>query len=584
MQISARSCLAAGISLTTATAIAITPIAATANDRTVTVRSVTVSDIQLTVTPGEVREFFRNLQTQLTEINATVAEAAKIPGQTVVEALHSAIALNDQFYDTLISSTDNLTLQALFQTLQLSGDNGLGSLAAAVSEANNAIVFSGRDLADILGAIVTGGLANVVAAVVRVANDPLSFYNWARVPEAFVASTTLVAGDLTQGVRTVGNLGLDLTFTGIDLVQTQINNAINSVRGLINVGAQATGSPLIQAVVAATQAVTIAPLQLGIILPLALSSEVLSGVKDGFNTALDGLAGTRGPDGEYVPGIIVTAGRALSLAIDAIGEDPLNVLSYTGAAGLLAKGGFDVFDKGVETTAAVARVPFEVGINMLDPDEFAPSLTNVIIRYNNQLAAAIAGVLEAVGLPENIVDLPLAFADQVNGVIRAGAGAAVGGLNAAIDVIDTGATFVVDVSNEIENVILGTGSEAEPEPTAPDPSPDAAVTLVDDTSEVDAPAKEIAAESISEEDGAEDEGAGEDDAPPTDEAQDDALSDDESAGDAESETTGSYTSSNGERRAEREAKKAEKAAEQDSTSDTAGDTGSEDEPAGSAAA
>lgn len=582
MQISARSCLAAGISLTTATAIALTPITAPANDRAITVPRVTVSDIQLTVTPGEVREFFRNLQAQLTEINAAVADAARIPGLTVVQALHSAIALNDQFYGTLISSTDNLTLQALFQTLQLSGDNGLGSLAAAINQANNTVVTSGRDLADILGAIVTGGLANVVAAVVRVANDPLSFYNWVRVPEAFVASTTLVIGDLAQGVRTVGNLGFDLTSTGIDLVQSEINTAINSVRDLIGIGAQATGSPLIQAVVAAAQAVTIAPLQLGIILPFALGSDILSGVQDGFNTVLDGLAGTRGPDGEYVPGIIVTAGRALSLALDAIGQDPLSVYSYTGAAGLLAKGGFDVFNQAVETTAAVARVPFEVGIDILDPDQFAPSLTNVIIRFNNQVAAAIAGVLQAVGLPEDIANLPLSFADQVNGVIRAGAGAAVSGLNAGIGAIDDSATFIVDVSHSIEDAILGTGSATEPEPTAPDasfePSPGTAALAVDETSEEDANAKDIAEEPVSEADSPVED---DDTALQVDAPADDDAADDDAAGDDGSEATDSYTSAHDDRRAERETKTA---AKQDSTSGPADDSGSDSEPAGSAAA
>lgn len=560
MQISARSCLAAGLSLTTATAVALTPITAPANDRTVTVPSVTISDIQLTVTPGEVREFFANLQAQLAEFNAAVAEAARIPGQTVVEALRSAIALNDQFFDTLVSSTDNLTLQALFQTLQLSGDNGLGSLAAAIGHANNAIVFSGRDLADLLGAIVNGGLANVVAAVVRVANDPLSFYEWVRVPAAVVASATLVTNDAAQSVRTVGHLGFELAHTGVELMEAQINNAINTVRGLINVGAQATGSPLIQAVVAAAQAITIAPLQLGAILPLALTGDVLGGLEDGFNAVFDGLVGTRsGPDGEYVPGIISIAGTALSLAIRAIGEDPLSVLSYTGAARLLTSGGFDVFNKSVDTAAAVSKVPFDLGINILDPDEQAPSLTNVIIRFNNQVAGAIAGLLQALGLPENVVNVPLALTSQVNDVIRAGAGAAVGGLNAAIDVIDNGATFIVDVSHSVENAILGTGSEAEPEPSAPEtssePSPIATASVVDDSFDDESSAEDTATEAVSDE-----EDAVEDETPAEDKTstEDDAPAGDDTAADQESENTGSYTSRNDDRRAQREAEKAEK--------------------------
>lgn len=578
MQISVRSCLAAGLSLTTATAIALTPVTAPANERAVP--SVTTADIQLTVTPGEVRDFFHNLQAQLVELNQAVADAARIPGRTVVDALHSAIALNDQFFDRLVGSTDNLTLQALFQTLQLSNDNGLGSLAAAINRANNEIVLSGRDLANLFDATVTSSLANVVAAVVRVANDPLSFYNWARVPSAVVATATLVGNNGGQSIRTVGNLGFELAQTGIELAEAQINNAINTVRGLINIGAQATGSPLIQAVVAAVQAITIGPLQLGIILPLALGNDVLGEVQNGFNTVFDGLVGNRGPDGEYVPGIIGIGGQALSLAIQAIGEDPLSVYSYTGAAGLLAQGGFDVFNKTVETTAAVARVPFDLAINILDPDEFAPSLTNVIIRFNNQVAAAIAGVLAAVGLPDDIATLPLTFADQVNGVIRAGAGAAVSGLNAGIGVIDDSATFIVDVSHSIENVILGTGSEAEPEPTAPEPSPErspiATASVVDDISEDEPSSEDSAAEEASGDETSAGADAPSEEETPAEDAPTDA--------DDESEKKASYTSRNDDRRAEREATKAEKAETPDSGSDSGDNSGSDSEPADSAAA
>jgi hypothetical protein len=565
MQISARSCLAAGISLTTATAIALAPIAVPANERAVTVPSVTVSDIQLTVTPGEVTAFFLDLQEHLAEFNAAVAQAAIIPGQTVVEALHSAIALNDQLFDTLVSSTDNLTLQALFQTLQLAGDNGLGALAAAVGNANDTVVVSTTEIADLLGAIVNGSLANALAAVVRVVNDPLVFSNYARALAAGVASGTLVANNGGRVIRNVGHIGFELAYTGIDLVQAEINNAINSIRGLINVGAQATGSPLIQAVMAAAQAITIAPLQLGIILPFALSNDVLGGLENGFNAVLDGLIGTLdGPDGDYIPGIFSTAGTALSLAIRAVGADPLSVLSYAGAAGLLTAGGFDVFNKTVDTVAAVAKVPFDVGVNIFDPDEESPSLTNVIIRLNNQIASALAGLLQAVGLPENVATLPLAFAGQVNDVIRAGAGAVVGGLDGAIDLIDNGAAVVVDVSHTIENVILGTGSgEAPTAPETPsEPSPSASAPAVDVTSDEEEITEDVAPEAISTDDKAP---AQQDDAPSDDEDADDAAADDES------QNTGGYTSRSRDRRAEREAEKQDTSAS-DSSSDNGSDS------------
>src|SRR5689334_14727772 len=83
MQISARSYLTAGVSLTAAAAVALTPVAVPTPDRAVTIPKVTVTDINLTVTPAEIVAFFESLETQIKAFNASVAEVAAVPGQTV---------------------------------------------------------------------------------------------------------------------------------------------------------------------------------------------------------------------------------------------------------------------------------------------------------------------------------------------------------------------------------------------------------------------------------------------------------------------------------------------------------------------
>lgn len=52
----------------------------------------------------------------------------------MVQGLQAAIELNNQIYDSLIAATNNVTLRAMLETLQVSADNGLQSLAFAVGD------------------------------------------------------------------------------------------------------------------------------------------------------------------------------------------------------------------------------------------------------------------------------------------------------------------------------------------------------------------------------------------------------------------------------------------------------------------
>lgn len=557
MQITARSYLTAGISLTAATALALTPIAIPANDRAVTVPQVTTADIQLVVTPSDVVAFFDNVQSEIVAFNAAVAQLALIPSQSVVQGLQSAIDLNNEIYDTLISSTDNLTLQALFETLQISADNSLRFLRNAVGYNGEVVVYSHEEIADLLSGIVTGTMSNVLAAVVGVLNDPLTFSNYANLLNSGIASAALLGNNSGEIIRNAADIPIELAQTQLHLVANQINNAFRTVAGLVNVGTMATGSQLIQAVAVAVESVTLGPAQLVVNTPFSLAYNTIHAVDQGLTAILDGIVGYETVDGLRAPGLITIASTVLQIAITQIGLNPLDPQRYLEASGALIAGGFDSFNLTVDTVGSVARVPGTFIYNLVNPDAGTGSITFSVIRMNEIIGQSIAGVLFELGLPDDIVNMPRVIAAQINDVIAAGANLVVGGVGIADTVIDGTTNFLITVSNDIENALFGSrppqqeenlaalAAPSEESDSSPAPSSGgAAVAIADETEEPaeqteepaeeeEAPAEDEAAEEeapADEEEPADDEPVDEEPADET--AEDDAPADDDASADS----------------------------------------------------
>jgi hypothetical protein len=594
MQISARSYLTAGISLTAASAIALTPLAIPANERAVTIPNVTVSDIQLTVTPQEIQAFFTNLQGELEEFNAGVAELVGLPGQTLADALGSAITLNENFYDTLRGLTTNTTLLNLLDALELSSTYGLESLQIAIQGIdeedlvvygfNENLVLTTEQLSNLLAGSITGSLSNVLSSFVAVLNNPLDVSAYAGLLSTGLVDTV---GDLASNglsaVSVIGNSGFDFASTGLWLLQDQIDNAIATVVDLSNVAAGATGSALIAAVTQAVQSLTLAPAQAISDVAFGITNDVLGAFQGGFNEILGGLNGYFVEDGEnetFVPGIVQIVSGSLQFAINTIGANPLNPENYLVATGGLLAGGFDTFNTGVRTVGNVAQIPGNLGINVTN------GITGVITDLNLTFATALSSVLTAVGLPEDIADLPVTLATQFNAVIEAGADAIVSGFEIVNGVIETGTDFVIDVSNDIENAIIGVlpapeadaavntlaaESEAPAQKAAaePDPSGDV-VAVVNDTEEEEAVAEETPA---AEEAAPAAEAPADDEAPAAD---DEAPADDDAASDDDADDKGSYSSKREDRKAARDAKKAEREAAKADSDDSSSASDSDD--------
>jgi pyridoxine 5'-phosphate synthase PdxJ len=546
MQISLRSYLTAGVSLTAASAIALTPLAIPANQHAVTVPNVTISDIQLTVTPAEIQAFFAELQTQLEEFNQDVADAIALPGATLAGGLEIAIELNTDFYDSLKDLTSNATLTALLNALETSSNNGLGSLLTAVESGTEIVAITTGQLADLLASTITGSLSNVLSSFVNVLNNPLDTAAYAGLLSLGLVDTIEDAAlNAGTAVGVAVNAGFDFAYTGLNLLQSQINNAIQTVSSLMTVAADATGSALVEGVNEAIQAITLFPALAVSNALFGLKTVALGGVQEGFNDILTGAGA-----------LIAITGGSLQLAINTIGANPLNPQNYLEATGVLIGGGFGAFNSTVNTIGSVAEIPFNRGITI------ATGVGATIAGINANFAAAFAGVLEALGLPEDIVALPGLIAGQINQVIAAGTEIVVEGLAFGEEIVAGTTATIINVSNEIEQAIFGVvppvgagattlavETEAPALRAASEPAGDPAGDVVPVSNESDdaeapaeeapaeeapaeeAPAEEVPAEDTTDEEAPADDEAAGDDAADEDAADDDSAADDDAADD-----------------------------------------------------
>lgn len=466
MQISARSYLTAGVSLTTAAALALTPVAVPTADRALPIPKVTVSDVNLTVTPGEIVEFFDTLRTRIDEFNASVADVAAIPGQTVVDGIVAAMGLNDSFFESLVSAVDNPTLIALLQTMEIINERALRELAFYVDHSNQTIVLAGQDIADLLAGIMTVSLSNILSAAVDALNNPLSFEKYAHVLAAAVGNGFLAVNGSSLIAQKAGNAGFDLTFGTIEFVRAEVTTALDAVRRLSYFASGATGSQLVQAVVAAVGTIGLAPAYLGLRLPASLAEETVLSAQSAFNTVFNSIAGYRDVEGQYVPGVVTSLGEAVRRAIDEIGHGPLNPQRYLTATALMIAGSFDAANISINAAGALAQVPFTYGINLIAPDALRPNLTSTVVAQNIQIANALSNLLRTAGLPDDIADLPFNVAQQVNDAIIGTAYTVADGLANVNAAITNGTDLAITVSNDIENAILGALSAEEPDPPA----------------------------------------------------------------------------------------------------------------------
>ncbi len=157
---------------------------------------------------------------------------------------------------------------------------------------------------------MTGSLQNALVGVVNVANDPLSLANYAGLLTAGVASGQLLAGNGLQALQRLGDGGFEIAGIALKEVTFQLNNAVTGLGTLVTQLGEASGSAIVEAVIGAVQALTLAPALAVFNLGSGVAGTVLSTANAGFDLVLGGATSMTDSTGNALQSAITGTGAA----------------------------------------------------------------------------------------------------------------------------------------------------------------------------------------------------------------------------------------------------------------------------------
>lgn len=428
------------LALTTAAALTLTPLVLPppTTPLHLSLPQVSAPRLELTavINPADVTALINNLNAALQSASTTVTGLVGTPGQTLANALDSAATLNDSLWDGLIDATDNQTLAAILTTLKDTAGNGLSRLSNSVDAANDTIVLTTGQLADLLTSTLTGSLGTALHAVATVINNPLALPSYT----GLINTPLDIAGLLvTGGIGAVNNLGanvLTVTNTVVTGVTAQVDNALNTFNGLLSAGKTLTGIDLINGLLTAVQGIVSAPVTAAVAGVNGASTTItnaaaitLDKIADGASDAIATWIG----DG--------TRSGAIQEVINTIGSAPLSPASYTHAVSVLVGAGITTVTKVAHTAGSLASVPFTAAADI------TTAAADVITALTSGLATAASGIMQAAGLPSLVYGLPHAMAATVNGLVNAAAFTTATGLRTIAAALDFGSAITGNLTS-----------------------------------------------------------------------------------------------------------------------------------------
>lgn len=430
MELSVRSYLNAGIALTAASAIALTPVVVAPGKHHLPVPYASASEIHLAaaISPADVAALAANLDAAMASVTATVTSMVDASGHTLAGTLTSAAALNDNLWDGLIRAAGaSPTLGSVLIALKAASAGGLSQLAQSVDATGGTIALSTGQVAGILTSTVTGSLGSATQALASIVNDPLSAASYL----GLLTTPFGIAGMALQGginaAASIATGGVNLTSTLVTAVSEQIGNAVSLVNGLLDAGKSLTDIALIDGALTAVQGIVSAPVTAA----LAGITGITGAAANAATFALGRVAGGASAVVSTWLGNGSTAG-ALENALVAIGTAPLSPASYTNAVSVLLGAGVTTVQTVLGTASSFASLPFRVGADLTG------TAAEVINSFTGGLATAASGLLQAAGLPSFVAGLPYAVATAVAGAVNVAAFATAAALNTISTAIDLG--------------------------------------------------------------------------------------------------------------------------------------------------
>ena len=399
MEFSARSYLTAGMSLTAATAIALTPLAIPSNDLRVDLPRVTVADVRLAVAPTDIEALVANLQAALGAGSTAVAGASGIPGQALIGTVDNIVRLINLGFGGLIDATGDPNVAASLTILKTLSSDAFAKLAENLRRVNPIITSTTAEVGQLLTTALTGSLQNVLIAAVNVANDPLSFASYAGLFSAGVASGQLIAGNGIRAVQSVGDGVLDFAVIANQEFTFQINNAATRLGDLLAQIGAATGNPIVEAIIGTVRAMAIAPALAFVNAGSAVFETVVTTAKAGLDGILGGAANvinpiTPAPASIETASIETSSPRAVTsipepTLLTSFGVPPVDELSTEPVPEVITEPVPEVEPTAVEPPIETPSAPTDVAAMQSRPESSAATVSATVSEPVTEQAPSV---------------------------------------------------------------------------------------------------------------------------------------------------------------------------------------------------
>lgn len=449
MELSTRPYLNAGMALTTATAIALAPLTLHNPPALhLPMPHITVPDIALTstITSADVKALVANLDAAMGAATDTVTNLAGVPGQTVVQALTTAVSLNDNLWNGLVSATANPALANVLTALRKTISGALTQLSNTVSPLNSDITLTTEQLGTLLTSVATGWVGTAGQTVANLLSNPLAVSSYTGLLTAPLDMTGLGLISVITAANNLGANGLSAVNTVVTGITAQISNALSGVENLVGAVAGLTGSSLVEGITTALQGIVSAPV-----------TAALAGVNGISNTAVTAATQALGDVSAGASDLVKvwlgngTSGGAIQGALNAIGSAPLDVASYAHAVSVVVGAAINTGTVLLHTAGSMVSIPFTAGANL------TTTAANVVTSFVSGMAKASSGLLTAFGLGA-VAGVPYAVATVVNGAVNVAATVTAAGFNTI--------AAALNVGSAITGALTGTAAVATPKTLA----------------------------------------------------------------------------------------------------------------------
>ncbi|WP_280833401.1 hypothetical protein [Mycolicibacterium frederiksbergense] len=427
------------MALTAAGTLALAPVVLPVGERSALLPIVSAPDIRLSavIDPADVQALIANLYSTLDDVTQTVAAVSLVPGNSIVDVLTRANAVNGELWNGLINATDSVQLRGLLAALGSMSTNNFSELIATVDALNIDIAMLPAQISETIGFAVTGSLTAALGALTNLINQPLAASSYTGLASSALQQVIVAGEGVLQTVDWIGQAGFGAANTIVDGLWQQVPGALSGLNDVLSGAAEQSDSAVVDAVIATVQGLAIAPAYAASSAALRLASSIVGTGWDGFDTGMKAGAWA-----------LAYPIYAVQDALKTVGDKPLDPASYTRALAQLIGGGFNVGNTLV--TAGSDLLTLSTGL----AKDLNVNVADTIAGLSDAVGEMASAVLHAAGLPSDVAALPKALTTEVTAAVRATQKFVDTNLISPVDsLIANGEHALIDASSAVQGAI-----------------------------------------------------------------------------------------------------------------------------------